>query len=45
VDGSGLSEIEDKSVAAAIREKVNDFNAKSAVAVGVCTVLYLAIPV
>lgn len=45
VDGSGLREIEDASLARAIREKVNDFNLKSAIAVAVITALYVALPV
>lgn len=31
MDGTGLREIEDKSVAAALRDKVNAFNVRSAV--------------
>ena len=45
VDGTGLREIEDKTIAKRIRDKVNDFNAKSAVAVALATAAYCAIPV
>ncbi len=45
VDGSGVREIEDASVKRAIRDKVNAFNAKSAVAVAVITAMYAALPV
>ncbi len=45
VDGSGVRDIEDASLKRAIRDKVNAFNAKSAVAVGVITVMYAALPV
>jgi hypothetical protein len=40
VDGSGLREIEDESVAKRIRDKVNDFNAKSAAATLAVTAFY-----
>jgi hypothetical protein len=45
VDGSGVRKIEDASVRRAIRDRVNAFNAKSAVAVGVITAMYAALPV
>lgn len=45
VDGSGLREIEDKSIAKAIREKVNAFNVKSAALTAALTAVYLALPV
>lgn len=44
VDGTGLQEIEDKSVAQKIRDKVNAFNKASAAAVAVVTAAYCAIP-
>ena len=44
VDGTGLREIEDKSVARKLRDKVNDFNVKSNVAVAAITAAYCAIP-
>ena len=40
-----LQDIEDESVATAIRKKVNDFNGKSAAAVAVITAMYVALPV
>lgn len=44
VDGTGLQEIEDKTVARKIRDKVNTFNKASAAAVAVATAAYCAIP-
>ena len=44
VDGTGLQEIEDKSVAQKIRDKVNDFNKASTAVVAVVTAAYCAIP-
>ena len=44
VDGGGLREIEDEGVAAAIRAKVNAFNAKSAAATAALTAMYVALP-
>lgn len=44
MDGTGLQEIEDKSVAQKIRDKVTGFNKASAAAVAVSTALYCAIP-
>jgi len=39
-----LREIEDRSVARKLRDKVNDFNVKSNVAVAAITAAYCAIP-
>ncbi|GHP05633.1 hypothetical protein PPROV_000438300 [Pycnococcus provasolii] len=44
VDGTGLQEIEDKSVADAILQKVNNFNVASAVATAVVVAAFCAIP-
>ena len=40
-----MQDIEDESVATAIRKKVNDFNGKSAAAVAVITAMCVALPV
>ena len=40
-----MREIEDASVKRAIQDKVNAFNAKSAVAVAVITAMYAVLPV
>jgi len=39
-----LQEIEDKGIAAKLRAKVNDFNAKSAGIVACATLLYVVLP-
>ena len=44
MDGTGLQTIEDKTIAQRIRDKVNDFNVKSNVAVAAITAAYCAIP-
>ena len=44
VDGTGLREIEDKSVAQKIRDKVNAFNGASVAISTALTIAYMAIP-
>ena len=44
VDGTGLREIEDKTLAGKIRERVNTFNLSSNAAVAALTALYCALP-
>ena len=44
VDGSGLQFIRDPALAAKIKAKVNDFNAQSALVVGVATLAFVALP-
>ena len=44
VDGSGLQQIEDKSLALRLRAKVNEFNARSALVVGVLASLFVVLP-
>ena len=44
VDGAGLQEIEDKTLAARLRAKVNEFNLKSAGIVAVATLAFVLVP-
>lgn len=44
VDGSGLQKIEDASLAAQLRAKVNAFNLQSAKVVGVAVLLFVVLP-
>lgn len=39
-----LTEIEDAALAARLRDKVNAFNAKTAAAVGLASLLFVALP-
>ena len=44
VDGSGLQAIEDQSIAAKLRAKVNQFNLQTAAIVFGATLLYVFVP-
>lgn len=44
VEGAGLQRIEDAALAARLRDKVNAFNARTAAAVGLATLLFVALP-
>jgi len=44
VDGSGLQQIENPTLAAKLRAKVNTFNLQSAAVVGAATLLFVALP-
>ena len=44
VDGSGLQSIDDPSLAARLRAKVNAFNLQSAKVVGAATLLFVILP-
>lgn len=44
VDGAGIQKIADPALAAALRAKVNAFNARTAAAVGLATLLFVALP-
>jgi len=44
VDGSGLQEIEDQTLAATLRAKVNNFNLQSTGVVAVATLLFALVP-
>ena len=44
VDGSGLQQIEDATLAAKLRAKVNAFNLQSAKVVGVLVLLFVIVP-
>lgn len=44
VDGSGLQQIDDPALAATLRAKVNAFNVRTAAAVSLATLLFVALP-
>jgi len=44
VDGSGLQQIADPALAATLRAKVNAFNARTAAAVGLASLLFAVLP-
>lgn len=44
VEGAGLQRIEDPALADRLRDKVNAFNTRTVAAVGLATLLFVALP-